>query len=286
MLQGAAKLPAFLEPRTHLVKRGIRYAHRLCGDAQPPAVQRFHGDAETVAGPADETVGRDAEVTKKEFTGLGTTDAHLALRGGDEQPGVVTAHHEGTQTFRPLPAGTGEEDVDIGPAGIGDEYLVAIDDVEAAVQLRRGDDAPHVRPGLGLRERKGPQLVAAKHGTKERFLLHGRAEGMERMAGKAHVRGIGDAHGRAGLGKALHTADIRFMAGTAPSQLGRIRKPHESGIGQGSDRLPAEKAFFITARGHRPHGPRNDLIKALPERCFHSVHPSRVAEQSPISGGD
>ena len=277
MLQGAAELAAFLEPRTHLVKRGIRYTHRLCGDAQPPAVQRFRSDAETITGPANEAIGRDTKVTEKEFTSLSTTDAHLALRGGYEQPGIVTAHREGTQTFRALPAGTGKEDVDIGPAGIGDEYLVAVDDVEAAVQLRRGCDAPHIRPCFGLRERKGPQLVAAEHGTKEAFLLHGRAEGMERMAGKAHMRRIGDAHGRAGLGKALHTADIRFIAGTAPAQLGRIRKPHESGIGQGLDRLPAEKALFITARGHRPHGLRNDLIKALPERCFHSVHPPRVA---------
>ena len=286
MLQGAAELAAFLEPRTRLVERGIRYAHRLRGDAQPPAVQRFHGDAEPVAGPADETVGGDAEVAQKEFAGLGAADAHLALRGGDEQAGVVTAHHEGAQAFRALPAGTGKEDIDIGPAGIGDEYLVSVDDVETAVQLRRGGDGPHVRPGLGLREREGPQLVAAEHGTKEAFLLHGRAEGMERMAGKAHVRRIGDAHGRAGLGKAFHTADIRFIAGAAPAQLGRIGKPHESGVGQGSDRLPAEKAFLITALGHRPHGPRNDLIKALPERCFHSVHPPRGAQRNPISGGD
>ena len=145
---------------------------------------------------------------------------------------------------------------------------------------------PPGRPGLGSRGREGPRRVAGGHGTKEAFLLHGRAEGMERMAGKAHMRRIGDAHGRADLGQAFHTADIRFIAGAAPAQLGRIGKPHESGVGQGSDRLPAEKAFLITALGHRPHGPRNDLIKALPERCFHSVHPPRVAQRNPISGGD
>ena len=127
MLQSAAELAAFLEPRTRLVERGIRYAHRLRGDAQPPAVQRFHGDAEPVARPADEAVGGDAEVAQKEFAGLGAADAHLALRGGDEQASVVTAHHEGAQAFRALPAGTGEEDIDIGPAGIGDEYLVSVD---------------------------------------------------------------------------------------------------------------------------------------------------------------
>ena len=235
--------------------------------------------------PADEAVCGDAKVAQEEFAGLGAADAHLALGGGDEQAGVVAAHHEGAQAFRALPAGTGEEDVDIGPAGIGDEYLVAVDDVEAAVELRRGGDGPHVRPGLGLREREGPQLVAAEHGTKEAFLLHGRAEGMERMAGKAHVRGIGDAHGRAGLGKAFHTADIRFIAGAAPAQLGGIGKPHESGFGQGPDGFPAKKAFLIAARGHGPHGPRDDLVKALPKRRFHPVHPSGGAQGSPVSGG-
>ena len=52
-------------------------------------------------------------------------------------------------------AGTGEDHVEVGNAAVGDEGLLAVDHVVAALGPRRGGHGGDVRAGLGLGQREG-----------------------------------------------------------------------------------------------------------------------------------
>ena len=73
----------------------------------------------------------------------------------------------------------------IGPAGdgVGDEQLLAVDDVVVAVEHGRGPQGRQVGAGAGLGQGEGREPLAAGQPRQEPLLLLGRAEGPQRVDG-------------------------------------------------------------------------------------------------------
>ena len=102
-------------------------------------VEDVQGDRQPVAGLAQEVLPRHLQVVEEEGDGRRAADAHLLLLGADLEALEVALDDEGAHLALEL----GEDDVDVGPAAVGDVELGAVEDEGAVVgELRRGLERP------------------------------------------------------------------------------------------------------------------------------------------------
>ena len=118
------------------------------GDAQlePADVQDVEGDAVPLADLAEQVSGGDHRVLEDERARRAAPDPHLVLLGTRGEPGRVAVDDEGGEL---VAVDLGEDDEDVGEAGVGDPLLGAVQDPVLAVGREHG-------PGLGRRARRSP----------------------------------------------------------------------------------------------------------------------------------
>ena len=118
------------------VERAAGKAERRGADRRAEHVEHRHGDAEAVAGLADQRGGRHATPSKAQARQRMRRDDLEPL--GDRQPRRVGGHEEGGEALGAgRLAGAGEDDVEVGDAAVGDPGLLAVEQVAVAVARRR-----------------------------------------------------------------------------------------------------------------------------------------------------
>src|SRR5439155_20375453 len=122
-----------------VVRRALSEAEPLRADAGPRPVEHPHRDPEALALLAEEIRSRDAARVEEDLPGRRALDPHLRLDPPDLEPRGVGLDHEGRDArVAGLRFGLGEDDVDVGDAGVRDEALAAVQDVLVALTPRLG----------------------------------------------------------------------------------------------------------------------------------------------------
>src|SRR5436190_7127535 len=155
-----------------VVRRTLGQSQPLSADARPRAVEDPHRDPEPLALLAEQVVRRHAAVVEEQLAGRRALDPHLRLDPADLEARRLRLDHEGRDarvTGRGV--GLGEDDVDPGNAGVGDEPLGAVDHVLTAFEPRLGAHRGRVRSRPGLAQRIGRQPLAARELRQEALLL-------------------------------------------------------------------------------------------------------------------
>ena len=126
-------------------------------------------------------------------------DPELVLGLADGEAGGVPFDDEGAHPAgaRRVRVGLGEDDVDLGEGGVGDEDLRPVQDVGVVLEHRRARAGRGVGPGGGLGQGERAQAAAGGHVGEVLVLLGLVAESVNGEGGQRGVRGHDDARGRA-----------------------------------------------------------------------------------------
>src|SRR5262245_31968736 len=134
---GFAELHALLGELDRFVERALGNAERLRSDAGTGAVEGGERDLEAVAFLAKQVLDGNLAILQHQLAGLGATYAHLVLYLAELEAGPVSLNHEGADAACALALLRRREDgVDMRDAGVGDEVLHAVEDVDIAALLR------------------------------------------------------------------------------------------------------------------------------------------------------
>ena len=146
--------------------------YRLGGDADAPAVQGGHGDLEAVPLLAEAVAGRDPQILERQLGGARGVDAKLELVGPVAVARSVRGDDEaGDPLVLLLQVDAGEDQGDIRVGAVGDEDLVAVEDVVVAVAAGRGAYPGRIAAGARLGEGEAAELPARGQGGEEFLLL-------------------------------------------------------------------------------------------------------------------
>ncbi len=193
-----AELDPLLRVGDRRVQRGLGYAQRLRGDADPPAIEGLHRDLEAVALPAQQRVLRDTAVGEVQGRSAGTADPQLVLGLADGEPGGVLLDDERAHPARSLRRiGLREDDIDLGVRGVGDEDLRSVENVLVPAPHRRGGASAGIGARGGLGQGESAQAAAGRHVMKVPVLLGLGSELEDRPGGKRGVSRHDDGGGRA-----------------------------------------------------------------------------------------
>ena len=127
-------------------------AQRLGGNADTAAVQSGHGDLEALALLAQQVFLGDLDVVEVQLAGGGGADAHFVVVGlkGEALPALL--HDEGGNApGADVRRGDGKDHVGVRLAAVGDEDLLAVEEVVVAHVLGGGLGAAGVGAGVRLR---------------------------------------------------------------------------------------------------------------------------------------
>ena len=190
---------------------------------------------------------------------------------GDVEAGRPGLDHEGGDAAGAGRfAGTGEDHIEIGNAAVGDEGLLAVDHVVAALGPRRGGHGGDVRAGLGLGQREGgdggalgdarqiaaPELV--RTGKRDRAAaeaLHGEGEvGKPAVARQCFARD----HQIARLQRLVRPAEACRDA--MPQAPGGAERAHPAHAGRADISMAGVAIFHIVDRVLSP------LVELSPRR--------------------
>ena len=163
-----AELDALRGVLARLAKGGLRHPDRLRRDAEAGVVHQVQHGAESLSGLAEQEALRVVEL---DHAGGRAVDAELGLHPGDPDavaPPVgqdLRAEDQAEPVGGPtrLVVGRGvarQDEVHVG-AAVGDEDLLAVDDVVVAVARGARGDAAQVRPRLRFGQIHAPLVLAA-----------------------------------------------------------------------------------------------------------------------------
>ena len=133
----------------------------LSGDADASPVQGGHGNLEALALLAQQVFLGDLHIVEIQLAGGGGADAHfvIVLLKSEALPALL---HDKGGDAPGADAGGGDSEHHIGVSltAIGDKNFLAVEEVVIPHVLGGGLGAAGVRPGVGLGEAEGPQLLA------------------------------------------------------------------------------------------------------------------------------
>src|SRR5262249_10871760 len=136
-----------------LVERAPGEPERRRADCRAENVESRHGDAEAVAGRAQEMARRHAALLKGE--GRQWVRLHHLDALGDRKAGRLSMDDEGRKALGAGRfAGAGEDDIVAGNAAVGNPGLPTLEHEMVAVAPRGGPDRRHIGAAFGLGERK------------------------------------------------------------------------------------------------------------------------------------
>ena len=140
-----------------------------------------------------------------------------------------------------LRVGLGDDDDKIGMLAVGDEGLLAVDDILVAGHPRGRAHGLEVGAGARLGHGDGADQFAGRHLRQPAAFLLFRAVGQDILGDDAAVHGVAEA---ADIGPALFIEDDRFVGEVPPAP------PYSSGTLASS--RPASPALFHISRGMIP----------------------------------
>ena len=152
-------------------ERALRQAHRLRGDADSAAIERFEGDAQALPFFAEAIFDRHAAILQRNFGGTRKAQTHFVFVAADAESGKIGLHQKG------------------GNAAVGDPGFGAVQQVMIAVAGGASLNSGGVGAGLWFGEAKCTEDFAFGQTGQIFFLLGVGAGSQERHADD----GIGDA---------------------------------------------------------------------------------------------
>lgn len=170
--QRLAEQAALLRVRHRLGEGTPGHAQRGGGHRGTEDVQRLHGQLETAVDRADQGVGPEPAAVEAQ-RGQRVRRHHRDMVAA-VQAGRAGVDDEGTDAAcAGVRVGLGEGEVEVGQATVADPGFAAVQ--TPAIARRRGarEHARHVGAGLGLAQREGGDLLAARHGRQPGRLLCG-----------------------------------------------------------------------------------------------------------------
>src|SRR4029078_9592280 len=129
----ATELLPFAGVRRRVVEGGLAETDRAVRGAGPAAVERGERDLETPALRTQNAVRRNARAVEHDLSHGRRAQAHRLLRRLRHDAGGVTADEQAGAAAGARAAGADEHVVEVGPAGVGDPRLGAVDDVLVAL---------------------------------------------------------------------------------------------------------------------------------------------------------
>ena len=124
---GASELNALINVLYSLVDSALSDTDSLCRNTDTAAVEGCHGDLEALAFLTEEVFLGNLDVVENELAGSGCAKTHLILRLRDGEALQTSLEDEGADASGALLlVGHGENDENVGCAGIGDEDLAAV----------------------------------------------------------------------------------------------------------------------------------------------------------------
>ena len=171
-------------------ERALRQAHRLRGDADSAAIERFEGDAQALPFFAEAVFDRHAAILQRNFGGARKAQTHFVFVAADAESGKIGLHQKGGDAARAgVRVGLGKNQVDAGNAAVGDPGFGAVQQVMIAVAGGASLNSGGVGAGLWFGEAKCTEDFAFGQTGQIFFLLGVGAGSQERHADD----GIGDA---------------------------------------------------------------------------------------------
>ena len=159
--------------------------------------------------------------------------------------------------------GLGEDDVDLGERGVGDEDLRPVQDVGVAVAHRRAGAGRGVGPGGGLGQRERAQPAAGGHVVHVLGLLGIVAEFVNRGRGQRGVRGHDHTGGGAGARNFLQRDHVANVVRPGAAVFLRPGHAHEVHARHFRQDLLGEAVVAVDFSGHR----RQLGVGELPHRA-------------------
>ena len=215
-----------------VVGGALRDADRLRGRAEPGALERAERDAHPLPDLADHVLR--PERARPRSTGWPVGEPWMPIlcsNFGTEKPVAVLLDDEGRDALV-LAIGHGEDDVEVGDAGVRDPVLGAVDD---PARRRPGRalvrSADGVRARIGLREREGGRPLAARALRQESLLQLVGAEELDRQGAELlDHQDQGDRRRR--LGQLLDGHLQHQRAGAGAAVLGVERQTEDVLVGE------------------------------------------------------
>ena len=240
-------------------------AARSCSDGEAALVEAVHRDLEPLALLADQVLGGHLDVLEEELAGRAGPDAELVLRLGRREAGRALLQDErrdalvlrGRVRLR-------EDERVVGDGGVGDPVLLAVQDVDVALEaggrLHRG----HVRSGRGLGEAEAGDLLAARLRDEPALLLLLARVAEERERVQTDVDRDQRAEGRLAALDLLARERLRDEVEPGPAVLLRDRDPEDAELGHALDRAHVEVVRDVVLDRVR----EDPILDELPDRVL------------------
>ncbi len=228
----AAELLALLDVGEGVVEGALGDAEHRRGEDQPLGVEAGHELGPALVNLAEDGVGRRLDVVEVE--GVGLTAAHRLDR--DYLHPLDLARHPDHRQALVLVLGLGRSADDehvVGDAGVGDEDLLAVEDVATVDALGLGRQRADVGAGLGLGHRDRLDRAAGDPAEDLRLLLL--AGEFLRRAGDDQRRRVAADRRQPARGLLHEEAGVEHRAAAAAVGLGN-RDPEPAELGH----LPVE----------------------------------------------
>ena len=187
-------------------------------------------------------VARDADLVEHDLAGRAAAQAHFVLVLGDADPPLLLDQEARDAPPAGVGVGLGEDDVDVGDAGVGDPVLRPGQHVVVAVAHGAGPHGGHVAPGVGLGEAVARLDLACRHPRHVRLLELLGAPVQHRR----HPE-LGDQDGQrrrgADAGELLGHDRHRHRVGPCAAVGGRHAEGRQLHLLAGLERLPGNSAL-------------------------------------------
>ena len=195
---------AFLGVVGRQLDRALHRSHGADGKRQPFLRQLLHQLDEAVAFlGAQQVFRRRHRIVEEQFGRVGRVQADLVeVAAAPESLVARGLEHDQRESLGAGSAGARHDDDQVGGLAVGDEGLLAVDDVVVALLARGGPHALQVGAGAGLGHRDGADELAARHFRQPAQLL------LLGAVVQDVVRDDGAVHGDAGRDFRHHALDV------------------------------------------------------------------------------
>ena len=211
------------------------------GHRDPALVEGGHRDLEALALLTEERGGGHAYVVEEQLGGGLAAQPELALDLAGLEAVGVGGHQERADALRSVATGAGEDQGHVGPGAVGDEELLAVDDVVAAVPPRPRREVAGVRAGVGLGEAEAAELGRARDARQPLLLLLLGAEPEDRLADQAVGHRHDPAQGGVGSAELLHAEHVGEVVAAEPAVLLGDGQPEETDLRHLRDDLEVDR---------------------------------------------